>query len=126
MNTLNHYHVHIILKLGLIRGKLGSTFTETKVDILAENEERYCLNTIDFMRIDKSGSGRINYVLGKHSVYSHANDTCFGTEIKYNLYTDKVKRKSTIKKEIAKHVNDNYGHFHNIDLSFLDQDKVVA
>ncbi len=115
---MKHYTVEIIVKVGIIRGKVGSTYNVEDVDILGENEKRYCINNLQFTSIEKIKS-KYSLSIGMPVIYSNVNDSCFGTRISYSLYTLNKKRKSTIKREIAKYIEDKYSAFMDINLSFL-------
>lgn len=118
MKTINHYEVEIITKDGLIY-KIGNRFYLTKIEVLAENTHRYCLNNEQFTRLEKNNS-HYSDTINKPSIRSSVDDTCWGTGVRYTLYTTATKRKSTIKREIENYIAKKYGGFSNIDLSFLD------
>jgi hypothetical protein len=119
METLNRYEIEIILKTGIIKDKLGANYSQEKIEILAENDDYICLNDWRFNSVHKK-SCSYDSSLNKPSISSDTNNSCFGTRINYMLYSDKKKRKSTIKREIAEYIADKFGCFADIDLSFLD------
>ncbi len=121
MTLLNYYRVEIVLKAGIVNEE-GAFYKEEEKTILKENDSYACLDDHSFTTLSKTGDGRFTARIGKPSIYSHINDNCFGTEIVYSLYSLASKRKATIKKEIALYINQKFGCFGNVDLSFLDKE----
>jgi len=119
MDKLNYYRVEIVVKAGLVYDKVGHKFESKEVSILAENKYRYCLTDDSFTTIEKKKSD-YSTSLDDPSISSSVNDSCWGTSIRYTLYSGKVVMKSTIKLQIAKYITEKYGAFSSIDLSFLD------
>lgn len=116
---VTHYRVKMVFQAGRIEEK-GNTFTENTYSIVAENNEYVCLNDYCFTSIKKKGNRDTETILGKKLIYSHINDRFWGTQITYTLYTDKKKRKSTIKREIKNYIDEKFSFLDNIDMSFLE------
>ena len=122
MKTINKISVLLVQEAGLIRSDSESRYSKETMTIIGENDEKICVDDRCFTTIDKKGSGRYNMydIIDKPSISSYNRDTVFGSMVRYTLYTNKGKRKSTIKKEIAAHINKNYGGFFKLDWSVLD------
>lgn len=118
IRKLNYYRVEIVLEPGLC-SKVGNRYKWQAVDVLAENDSRYCLNDVMFTTVDK-GKCSFGPSLNKPNISSHANDRIFGTSVTYVLYSTKKKRKATIKKKIDSYIKSKYGAFFSVDLCFLD------
>ena len=121
MKTVNYYRVEIT---GAKSGLLGASekFDVTELNVIAENDRYIAVDDFRFTSIRKDGDSSLDCVLNKQSISLHANDHIWGDRISYTLYTDKVKRVSTIKKEIEAAIVKKYGFYlSSIDLSLLDK-----
>ena len=97
-----------------------SFFKIDEIDIVAENEWLWCLGTMHFATIAKGSQyGTTSRKIDKPSISFQMNDKVWGSNIEYNLYTFKTKRPSTIRKEIKKAVDEKFGFFMELDLSFI-------
>jgi len=119
MKTLHHHRVEIVISPGMINKEIGNKYHWGKVEVLAENDSRLVLNNEAFTTIEKRKS-RYQTSLNSPTIGHSVKDTIWGTSLTYNIYSDKKKRKSTIKKEIAEYVEEKFGAFSDIDLSFMD------
>lgn len=118
MKTINHYEVVIPLEKGIL--DFDKEFKQEVVEILAENEYRLCLNDLRFTTVETGGS-YVGKELGKPVIQIYNKDSCFGTMIRYELYTFSKKRPTTIRKEIQAEVDKKFGIFAgSIDLSFIE------
>jgi len=119
MDTINYYRVEIIVKKGLLYEE-GNRFYSDKIPVLAENQDRYCLNNNAFTTIDKKARD-YSTSLNKPEISSSVNDSCYrgGTGIRYTLYSDKDVTKSKIKGHIEKYIRNRFGAFFDISLDFL-------
>lgn len=100
-------------------------FEVTVFNVIAENDRYIAIDDYRFTSLRKEKT-KYDSCLNQVSISLWANDTCWGSRITYSLYTDKVKRASTIKKEIEAEIAKKYGFFlGKIDLSFIN-DKVAA
>ena len=96
---ITHYRVKMVFQAGRVDDK-GNKFTENTHGVVAENDEYVCLDDYCFTSIKKKAGHTHDSALGKKVIYSHINDRFWGTQITYTLYTDKKKKRSTIKREI--------------------------
>lgn len=116
---ITHYRVKMVFNGGKIE-TVGNTFTEETYKIVAENDEYVCLDDYCFTSIKKKSGHSIDSALNKKTIYSHINDRFWGTQITYTLYTDKKKRRSTIKRELKNYIDKEFSFLNNIDMSFLE------
>lgn len=116
MKEINKIEIVIVLKPGIIRNMERAQ--RNAIQVIAENENYYCLNDDSFSSIRKTGD-RFYTVIDRPSISFHINDKCFGSQIWYTCYTFKNKKATTIIKEIESAVLEKFGSFQNIDLTFL-------
>ena len=119
MRTINKYSVRIIVKSGCLYEPLGETYDFNRVEILGENKNLLCLNDDHFTHVHKKKES-VQLCLGVPSISSNVNDNVWGTSLRYTLYTENRKRKATIAREIREYIENKYGGFGDIDLSFLE------
>lgn len=120
MRTIKLYRVGI-LKSG------KSYFEQEEVEVAFENNQWIVLNDDVLTRLTKnqtyaSTSDRIGY----HKIWDKNEERGFfkdhkyyGNGIFYKLYSETNKRPQTIKKEIAKFIEEKFGYLGTIDLSFI-------
>jgi len=116
---ITHYRINMVFQAGRA-DDVGNTFTENAYNTVAENDEYICLDDYCFTSIKKKSGHSGDSALNKKIIYSHINDRFWGTQITYNLYTDKKKRKSTISREIKSYIDKEFSFLDNIDMSFLE------
>ena len=116
---ITHYRIKMVFQAGRIEN-IGNTFVENTYGIIADNDEYVCLDDYCFTSIKKKGGNACDSTLNKKVIYSHINDRFWGTRITYSLYTDKKKRRSTIKREIQNYIDKEFAFLDNIDMSFLE------
>lgn len=113
MKTINHYEVEI-LKNG------EKTFKREKIEVIAENEGWIVLNTRNYDRVTKTKTFEFCHCrLDKPRLTARENDKIFKNGVFYEFYSYGTKRATTIRKEIAKFIDDRYGYLAAIDLSFI-------
>lgn len=94
-------------------------FTVSEVEVLGENERRIVLKDESFTRVERKKSICFESI-DEPSISLHTNDQCWGSGVRYTLYTFKNKRAATIKKEIEKRIHEKFGYFmQGIDLSMI-------
>jgi len=119
MNTIYEYKVRVITESGILY-KVGNVFDLKEIQILKENDDYLCLDNKEFSTLSKSKAKSYAYPSVNIPVITHSiNDDCWGTGVRYSIYTRKAIRNSTIKKQIEKYINQKFGSFISIDLSFL-------
>lgn len=118
--TVNHYHVDIVLKTGALELELKNDYKFERVQVLGENNSMMCLDNDRFTHVHHSKNNKVFTCLGLPSIFSHVNSDMWGTRLTYDLYTDNRKRKATIAREIREHLTEKYGGFATIDLGFLE------
>lgn len=119
MKTIHHHRVEIVTSPGIINKDITNKYHWGKVEVLGDNERRLVLNNESFTVIEKKKT-KYQTSLNKPSIGHSIKDSIWGTSITYNIYSEKKKRKSTIKKEIAAYIDEKFSAFANIDLSFMD------
>lgn len=119
MENLYYYSVRVVLEKGII--DYSNSFSVENRKVLGENENFLCIEDEHFTTIQKKGKDYNVYdVLNKPSISIYNKDNCFGTSIRYTVYTTTNKRPSTIRKEIQDAVHKKFGVFSGkIDLSFI-------
>ena len=121
MKTVNYYRIEIT---GANSGILGASnkFDVTELNVIAENDRYIAVDDFRFTSIRKEGDSSLDSVLNKPSISLHANDHIWGDRISYTLYTNRVRRAFTIKKQIEAAIVKKYGFYLNsVDLSLLDK-----
>jgi len=119
MKTLHHYRIEIVTSPGMINKEVGNKYHWGQVKILGENKRRLVLDNESFTTIEKKKSKYLTS-LNSPAIGHNVDDTIWGSCLTYTLYSDKKKRKSTIKKEIAEYISKKFGAFSDVDLSFMD------
>jgi len=96
-----------------------NSFTITEMEILGENDSYIVFNDDWFTKISKKHDYTSSQ-LDKESISITTNDSLYGNSIRYNLYTTKNVRPSTIKNHIQKKISEKYGWlFNEVDLSII-------
>jgi hypothetical protein len=119
MKKINHYQVEVTDPADT--GIIGSAkkFEVKAFNVIAENDSYIAIDDPYFTSISKDKSFWDSHI-DKPSISLYAKDTCWGTRVRYSLYTAKTKRADTIKKEIEAAINQKYGFFaKGFDLSFI-------
>jgi len=115
---IKKYEVISLDGKGLLTERNG--FTISEVEVIAENESRMVLRDQMFTRLEKKKLSCFESV-DSPSIGVYTGDSCWGSGVKYCLYTFKNKRAGTIKKEIEDVIQKKCGYFmRGIDLSMLD------
>lgn len=120
MKTINRYKVGI-LKNGV------NYFEKEKIKIALENDQWIVLDVANYDKITKTKDYDFSYPrVGVYKIRKKDNETGwfkdhreYGNGVFYELYSEKEKRTSTIKKEIKEFLNEKFGYLSNIDLSFV-------
>jgi hypothetical protein len=114
---IKKYEVISLDGLGLLTEKNG--FTISEVEVIAENESRMVLRDQMFTRLEKKKSSCFKSI-DSPSICAYTGDNCWGSGVRYCLYTFKNKKADTIKKEIEAVIQKKYGYFmQGIDLSMI-------
>lgn len=115
---IKKYEVISLDGKGLLSEKNG--FTISEVEVITENENRMVLRDQMFTRLEKKKSSFFESI-DAPSIGVYTGDNCWGSGVKYCLYTFKNKKAATIKKEIEAVIQKKYGYFmQGIDLSMLE------
>lgn len=125
MKKINHYQVEVTdpASPGII-GR-DKKFEVTAFNVIGENDKYIAIDDYRFTSIRKEKSDW-DTCLDKPSISLFANDSCWGTRVRYSLYTEKTKRASTIKKEIEAAIEKKYGFFaRGFDLSFITDNNAT-
>lgn len=90
-----------------------------ELHLLAENDRYMVFNDMHFTKIEKLGDGRVYSCLNKPSIYF--KDVLGSQGIFYSVYTEKRMRPSTIKAQIKRKAEKEYGWLlaESLDLSIL-------
>lgn len=124
MNKINYYRVEVTDPMN--GGVFGNEkkFEAVQFNVIGENERYIAIDNYNFTAIRKEKCDW-DTCLDKPSICLYANDNVYGTRVSYTLFTEKVKRAATIKKEIEAAIQKKYGFFsRGFDLSFItDGDK---
>ena len=116
---IKKYEVISLDGRGLLSDKNG--FAISEVEIIGENDQRIVLKDQMFTRLEKKKCSCFESI-GEPSISIHTNDTCFGSGVRYCLYTFKNKKAATIKKEIESKIQTRFGYFlQGIDLSMIKE-----
>lgn len=126
MSKIRHYRVEVTDKTR--PGILGpeQKFCVSEFSVIAENDRYVCIDDSRFTSLSKE---RRSYdtCLNQVAIHLYENDSVWGNRITYSLYTDKVKRAATIKKEIEAEIAKKYGFFlGKIDLSFINDGSAAG
>ena len=125
---INYYEVLIVTKAGLIND-VQNTFIKRAESIIAKKKHSY-KEGADMLVVDVERGYTILQTAGESYAYpvvdtphlsSGTNDSCYGTYVKYSVYSFKNKRVATIKKAIENHIESKYGGFANINLDFMTE-----
>jgi len=106
---------------GLLSEKNG--FTISEVEVITENESRMVLRDQMFTRLEKK---KMSYFesIDTPSINVTTGDNCWGSGVRYRLYTFKKKKADTIKKEIEAVIQKKYGYFmRGVDLSMIEEPR---
>lgn len=96
-------------------------FIISEVEVIGENAHRIVLKDEMFTRLEKKKTSCFESI-GEPSISIHANDNCYGSGVRYCLYTFKNKKAATIKKEIEAQIQKRFGYFmQGIDLSMIKE-----
>ena len=120
MRTVNCYKVGI-LKSG------ENYFEKEKIGVALENDQWIVLDVENYDKITKNKNYEISYSrIGVHTIYKRDNETGYfashktmGNGVFYSLYSETIKRPSTIQKEIEKFLDEKFGYLGSVDLSFI-------
>lgn len=116
---IKKYEVISLDQVGLLREPNG--FTISEVEILGENQHRIVINDSMFTRLEKKKSS-VFECIDDPTINVYTNDNCWGSGVKYCLYTFKNKKAATIKKEIEAKIQKRFGYFlRGIDLSMIKE-----
>ena len=121
MKTLHHYKVFIPQVSYNYRGKhVKAEFKKSEINILAENEKFCVLEDSWFTKITKQKNWEFAYArLNKHKIRIRKCDV-LGSGIIYELYSQKKKRSSTIRKHLKEYIDKQYQIYLAVsDLSFI-------
>jgi ferredoxin-fold anticodon binding domain-containing protein len=115
--NIKKYEVISLDGKGLLSGKNG--FTISEVEVIAENDIRMVLRDQMFTRLEKKKSYCFESI-DAPSIGVYTGDNCWGSGVRYTLYTFKKKKADTIKKEIVAVIQKKCGYFmREIDLTML-------
>lgn len=104
---------------GLLREENG--FTISEVEVLGQNAQRIVLKNEMFTCLERKKSVCFD-AIDIPNIRLFFNDNCWGSGVKYYLYTFKHKSAATIKKEIESQIQEKLGYFmHGIDLSMIKE-----
>ncbi len=120
--TMNLYKVEVILAVGIIEKIIRNDYEINIINIIAENEQMYCLDDGMYRTVSKLKESYMAS-LNKFLIRVTLNDTFWGTSIKYSEYTFDKRSKNTIKKRIQGYIDKEYCMLSNLNLKFLDEKK---
>lgn len=114
---IRHYYVSISDHSGIIKG--DNEFKVTELNVIGENSVNLVVDDIQFTTIRKSHD-RYSTCLNHDRIHVNVSDSVWGSRVTYNLYTDRTKKASTIRKEIEQAIQQKVGFFTSrIDLSVI-------
>lgn len=122
MKKLTKYTVTISDGTGIISGE--NEFKVEKFSVVGENDTFLVIDDARFTSMKKRSDKYSSFetILNKPHIGFSVNDKVWGNRISYTLYTDKTKRASSIKSEIERRVEKEYGFFlRGLDLSFVTE-----
>ena len=120
MKFINKTQVTIVFKQGIVTRKTEAR--RDSIKIIGENENFICLDDDFFTAVAKGKAYSVTHSrIEKPSIHFYVNDSCFGTRIRYTLYTEKKTRKQTIKNQIKAAIDEKFGCLFNADLSIIDK-----
>ena len=116
---IKKYEVISLNGRGCLSEKNG--FNISEVEVIAENESRMVLRDQMFTRLEKKKCSWTESI-DTPSINITTGDNCYGSGVRYSLYTFKNKRADTIKKEIEAVIQKKYGYFmRGVDLSMIKE-----
>lgn len=124
--TIFHHRVEITDGKGIIKHADG--YKVTTVPVATENAKQLVVEVNGrFVVVEKKRLGKhdsFSTCLGRESISINTADSVWGNRVAYTLFSDKRKRASTIKNEIAAAIQEKLGFFLNgIDLSCISDEK---
>lgn len=123
--TIYHHCVEITDGRGII--KCADGYKVSSVPVVAENEKQLVAEVSGrFVVVEKKRSNHDSFstCLGRESIGISTADRVWGNRISYTLFSEKRKRASSIKNEIAAAIQEKLGFFLNgIDLSCISDEK---
>lgn len=126
MEIITRYHVTISDGTGILCEK--NKYEVNQYSVIGENDMFLCIDDWRFTTIKKIGDKYSTYetVLNKPILWSAHSDKVWGNRVTYTLHTDRTKRESSIRAEIQRYIDREYGFFlRGVDLSFITKGEAA-